>query len=140
MEQWLWGGGRTDRHRRGRPYLSATLLSRPKDTRSLAPGSECGRSYMGLLREAAAKIMKRGPSESQTGRSVPVRVTALIFFVTYANLQIRGSMYEQDHLQSCEARRRLGLRGKRHVLRAIPNPRGGSQGRQTSCERTGYTG
>src|SRR5271167_1243156 len=128
MEQWLWGGGRTDRHRRGRPYLSATLLSRPKDTRSLAPGSECGRSYMGLLREAAAKIMKRGPSESQTGRSVPVRVTALIFFVTYANLQ------------SCEARRRLGLRGKRHVLRAIPNPRGGSQGRQTSCERTGYTG
>jgi hypothetical protein len=64
MEQWLWGGGRTDRHRRGRPYLSATLLSRPKDTRFLASESECGRSYMGLLREAAAKIMNRGPSEA----------------------------------------------------------------------------
>src|SRR5271168_2192065 len=58
MEQWLRGGGRTDRHRRGRPCLSATLLSRPKDTRSLASRSECRRSYMGVLREAAAKIMK----------------------------------------------------------------------------------
>src|SRR5271170_460749 len=73
-------------------------------------------------------------------RSVPVRLVTLIFFVTYANLQIRGSRYEQDHLQSCEARRWLGLRGKRDVLRAIPNPRGGSQGGQTRCERTGYTG
>jgi len=62
MEQWLWGGGRADRYRRGRPCLSATLLSRPKDTRFLAPGSECSRSCMGLLRETAAKIANSGPS------------------------------------------------------------------------------